>query len=158
MIDLMDMDQQITELHEQIKTARGSQLLLKAHLASLNANPTCDDIRAKITALELEKEELMSRREDFRSGKIQAVSIEEKELAEERMKYWAKKAESRKQIFMELWAIVGDLVPERQKKHELWVGNSSIWVFLWNLLISPCQIELGLEGDEDTGSQDMKVE
>lgn len=119
---LIDMEQQIKGIKEQIKTARGYQRLLKARLASLNATSTADDIRANITTLELKKEELSSRLQDIRTGQIKAVRAEERELADQALQDWAKKADSRKQIFLELWAIARDMMPEGQTKEKLWVS------------------------------------
>ncbi|KAL8768432.1 MAG: hypothetical protein Q9209_005338 [Squamulea sp. 1 TL-2023] len=133
------MDKQIKDLQSQIETAKGHQMLLKAHLASLKATSTPDDIRANITALELEKEELTTRLEDFRSGRIKPILPEERELVDQTFRDWTKKAETRKQIFLEMWAIVGDVMPEGVTKKSLWV-------------------ELGLESDVVGGNQDIEVE
>ncbi|KAI4272488.1 MAG: hypothetical protein LQ337_005269 [Flavoplaca oasis] len=116
----IDMEQQIKEVEEQIKTARGYQRLLKARLSSLNATSTADDIRANITTLELEKEQLSSRLEDIRTGRLKPVTAEERELADQALQDWVKKADSRKHIFLELWAIARDMMPEGQTKEQLW--------------------------------------
>ncbi|KAL8779906.1 MAG: hypothetical protein Q9213_006728 [Squamulea squamosa] len=133
------MDNQIKDLQSQIETAKGHQMLLKAHLASLKATSTPDDIRANITALELEKEELMTRLEGFRSGKIKPASLEERELVDRKLREWTEKAEARKRIFLEMWDVVGDVMPEGVTKGGLWA-------------------ELGLEDDGVRGNQDMEVE
>lgn len=124
-----DMERQIQELQEQIQTARGYQRLLKANLASLNATSTSDDIQANVTALELEKEALALQLEGFRTGRIRPVAAEEKEQMDQTLQEWTRKADSRKHIFMELWAIVRDLIPAGQTKDQLWVGISSLLCF-----------------------------
>ncbi|CAO1602743.1 hypothetical protein XANCAGTX0491_006344 [Xanthoria calcicola] len=132
-----DMERQIKELQEQVKTARGYQRLLKATLASLNATSTSDDVRANVTALELEKEALGLQLEGFRTGRIRPVAAEEKERVDQTLQEWTRKADSRKHIFMELWAIVRDVIPAGQTKDQLWA-------------------ELGLERDGgDGGSREV---
>ncbi|KAL8851072.1 MAG: hypothetical protein Q9221_003968 [Calogaya cf. arnoldii] len=125
----IEMEAQIKQLQAQVQTARGYQRLLKANLASLNAASTSDDVRANVTALELEKEELSIRLEDFRTGRITAVTAEEKDVVEQTLQHWITKADSRKHIFMELWAVVRDVIPEGQKKDQLWVGTTSCGIF-----------------------------
>ena len=148
---LIDMEQQIKEVEEQVKTARGYQRLLKARLSSLNATSTADDIRAKITTLELEKEQLSSQLEDIRTGKITPVTAEEREVADQALQAWAKKADSRKQIFLELWAIARDMMPEGQTKEQLWVSIIPLQCFPM-FTDSPNQDELGLEIDGEGAS------
>ncbi|KAL8659139.1 MAG: hypothetical protein Q9226_000603 [Calogaya cf. arnoldii] len=116
----IDMEAQIKQLQEQVRTARGYQRLLKANLASLNAASTSDDVRANVTALELEKEELSIRLEDLCTGRITAVTAEEKDVVEQTLQHWITKADARKHMFMELWAIVRDVIPEGQTKDQLW--------------------------------------
>ncbi|KAL8711054.1 MAG: hypothetical protein Q9220_004435 [cf. Caloplaca sp. 1 TL-2023] len=117
------------ELKEQLEALRGNERLLKANVATLEASPTTNDIQANISVLELEKEELMERLEKLRSGKVEAVSPAEREAVEKERIDWMRKAESRKRVFMEMWAIAGDRLPTGQTKAQLWD-------------------ELGLEDDE----------
>ncbi|KAL9005026.1 MAG: hypothetical protein Q9188_002175 [Gyalolechia gomerana] len=107
-------------LKEDIDTARGYERLLKANVAALRAGPSVDDIRAKITALELEKEELSDHLEGLRSGRIKPPSQIEKQAVDKAWDDWRRKAESSKRVFMELWAIVQEGLPERRTKEQLW--------------------------------------
>ncbi|KAL8735598.1 MAG: hypothetical protein Q9166_000767 [cf. Caloplaca sp. 2 TL-2023] len=134
--DSTSTDQQIKALQEQVKIARGYERLLKATLVSLNATSSSNDLHANIIALEIEKEELTERLEDFRSGKVKPVPLKEKERVDKALDDWTRKANSRKQIFMDLWAIVRDELPEPIKGH------------LWS--------ELGLESDSDGVIDDME--
>ncbi|KAL9031209.1 MAG: hypothetical protein Q9196_000745 [Gyalolechia fulgens] len=114
---------------EAMDTARGYERLLKAHLAALRAGPSVDDIRADITALELEKEELSDRLEGLRSGRIEPRSETEKEAVDKAWDDWRRKVESSKRGFREMWATVREALPERPTMEQLWD-------------------ELGLEDDE----------
>ncbi|KAL8701913.1 MAG: hypothetical protein Q9224_000267 [Gallowayella concinna] len=128
MTDLSTIDQRTQDLQRQIKTAKGHERLLKAHLASLNTTSTSDDTRARITMLELEKDKLIQRLEELRSGRINAVSTaEERERVDRELDDWTKKAKSRKEIFMELWAFVLDGLPEGKTKGQIWVGGDEVF-------------------------------
>ncbi|KAL9602942.1 MAG: hypothetical protein Q9219_001467 [cf. Caloplaca sp. 3 TL-2023] len=105
---------------QHIEKARGYERLLKARLAGLHARPSIDDIRASITALELQREELVDRLEALRSGRVEQVPSKEQEVVEEAWREWKSKAKSRKRIFMEMWAIIQDELPEGQTKEQLW--------------------------------------
>ena len=115
------MVREVEHLQEQIETARSYERLLKANLAALRARPSIDDVRAKVTALELEKEDLTDRLEGLRSGKVKTVSVEDKERVEMAWIQWKNKVDSRKRIFTEMWAMVQDGLPEGQTKEQLWV-------------------------------------
>lgn len=121
MTESNEMDERIEGLRSQVRTARGYERLLKAELASVNATSSSNDVRANVRALELEKEELTIRLEGFRSGRIKAVPLEEKEMVDAALDDWTRKAISRKRIFMELWAIVRDGLPRGKTIGQLWV-------------------------------------
>lgn len=120
------VDQEAEKLQDQIETARSYERLLKANLAALRAGPSVEDIRANVTSLELEKEELMDRLDGLRSGETKLVTSTEKEAVGEAWIDWKKKADSRKRIFMEMWTIIWDELPEGQTKEQLWVRSDPI--------------------------------
>ncbi|KAL9000820.1 MAG: hypothetical protein Q9169_000574 [Polycauliona sp. 2 TL-2023] len=124
-----DLEQQIKDAEEQVKTTRCCQRILKAGLASLNAADKSDDIHSNITILELEKEELSIRLKGFRTGKILPVTAEEKKTADQQLQHWAGEAASRRRMFMELWAMVKEFLPEGQSKDQLWVGITDVQRF-----------------------------
>ncbi|KAL8737707.1 MAG: hypothetical protein Q9181_001425 [Wetmoreana brouardii] len=131
MTDSVVADELIKYLQKEIDTAKGYEKLLKANLAALDAEPSMKDIRANVTMLELEKEELAHRLERLRSGKIKPVPAAEREAAQKAWTQWTRKADSRKRIFMGMWrGIVQDVLPKDQTKEQLWE-------------------ELGLESDRD---------
>ncbi|KAL8840571.1 MAG: hypothetical protein Q9170_001257 [Blastenia crenularia] len=114
------VDTQAKQLQEQLDIAKGYERLLRARLAALQAGPSIDDLHANVTALELEKEDLTDHLERLRSGKVKPVPPAEKEAADKTWKEWRKKEDSRKRIFMEMWAIVLDELPIGQTKEQLW--------------------------------------
>ncbi|KAL8943256.1 MAG: hypothetical protein Q9216_001167 [Gyalolechia sp. 2 TL-2023] len=122
-------DQEVKRLEEDIDAARGYERLLRANLASLHAGPSADDIRARITALELEKEELSDHLDGLRSGRTRPLSQKEKEAVDKALDDWRRKAGPRKRAFVKMWAIVREEWPGRQTREQLWD-------------------ELGLEDDE----------
>ncbi|KAI4127627.1 MAG: hypothetical protein LQ338_003122 [Usnochroma carphineum] len=119
-------DSQIKHLVKQIESSRGYERLLKAQLAALDTEASVDDLRADITTLELEKEELTDRVEALRSGEVKLVPLAEKEAVDKDWAEWKRKAESRKGIFMEMWAMIQDGLPEGQSKEGLWVRRMFI--------------------------------
>ncbi|KAL8706220.1 MAG: hypothetical protein Q9201_000726 [Fulgogasparrea decipioides] len=131
MNDSVAADEVIKSLQKEIDTAKGYEKLLQANLAALDAEPSMNDIRANVTILELEKEELAHHLERLRSGKIKPVRAAEREAVEMVWTEWARKADSRKRIFMGMWrGIVRDVLTKGQTKEQLWE-------------------ELGLESDGD---------
>ncbi|KAI4097073.1 MAG: hypothetical protein LQ344_000482 [Seirophora lacunosa] len=131
MNDAVAAEKHIGYLQQQIETARGYERLLKAKLAALRARPSINEVRVDITTLELEKSELTDRLERLRSWKTKAVPLAEKEAADKAWAEWKRKAESRRRIFVEMWAVVVDGLSEGGLTKEV----------LWE--------ELGLEKDED---------
>lgn len=122
MKDAVAAEKHIGYLQQQIETARGYERLLKAKLAALRARPSINEVRADITTLELEKSELTDRLERLRSWKTKAVPLAEKEAADKAWAEWKRKAESRRRIFVEMWAVVVDGLSEGGlTKEVLWV-------------------------------------
>ncbi|KAL8978573.1 MAG: hypothetical protein Q9177_006370 [Variospora cf. flavescens] len=130
MTESMAAETQFGQLQQEIETAKGYERLLKAKLAALQAGPSIEDLGAAITTLELEKVELTDRLEGLRSGKIKPVPLAETEAADKAWAVWKRKSESRRRIFVELWAVVVDGLPEGLTKEGLWE-------------------QLGLENDEN---------
>ncbi|KAL9019465.1 MAG: hypothetical protein Q9185_003256 [Variospora sp. 1 TL-2023] len=130
MTESVAAETQLGQLQQEIETARGYERLLKAKLAALQAGPSIEDLGAAITTLELEKVELTDRLEGLRSGKIKPVPLAETEAADKAWAVWKRKSESRRRIFVELWAVVVDGLPEGLTKEGLWE-------------------QLGLEKDDD---------
>ncbi|KAI4142812.1 MAG: hypothetical protein LQ341_003104 [Variospora aurantia] len=120
MTESVAAETQFGQLQQEIETARGYERLLKAKLAALQAGPSIEDLGAAITTLELEKVELTDRLEGLRSGKIKPVPLAETEAADKAWAVWKRKSESRRRIFVELWAVVVDGLPEELTKEGLW--------------------------------------
>lgn len=129
MTDVVATNEQIESLKREIERIKGYERLLKTSLIALTARPSIDDIRANITALGLRKEELADWLEKLRSGKIEPVPSAERETVERALAEWRRKAETRKNIFCEMWAIVQDGLSEGQTKKQLWVGTIFISSF-----------------------------
>ncbi|KAI4185533.1 MAG: hypothetical protein L6R41_004078 [Letrouitia leprolyta] len=113
-------DEEVKRLEEDIDTAKGHEKLLRANLAALLASSSVDDILANIVALELEKEELSDHLVKLQSRKIKLSFLAEKEAVDKTWDDWKRKAESSKKVFMEMWTLVRDGLPEGQKGERLW--------------------------------------
>lgn len=81
-----------------------------------------DDLLADITTLELEKEELTDRLEGLRSGKIGPIPLAKREAVDQVWADWKRTTESQTRIFVEMWTVVLDGLPEGKTKEQLWVG------------------------------------
>lgn len=123
--ELADMDKEIASLRESIATTKANEKLLKANLAAVNAMTSTDELRSQIIALELEKNEILGRLVQLRSGSVKPVSTEAKEEAEKTWRLWSKKAASRKRICLDVWSYCTEELPEGQTKEDLWVRELS---------------------------------
>ncbi len=115
------MDKEIADLRESIAIAKANEKLLKANLHAVNATLSTADLHASVTALELEKKEILARLGPLRSGSVKPVSPEEKAEVEKAWTQWSRMANIRKKICMEFWAYCTEELEGEQAKEELWV-------------------------------------
>ena len=131
------MDREITQLREEIAIAKGEERILKANLITLNARMSTQDIRASLIALEAQKKDILSRLDPLRSGSIKPVSPQEKAEVDQAWRLWNSRANTRKKVCMEVWALVTEEMPDGKTKEELWVRrpalNSKILLTLFAL-------------------------
>ena len=141
------MDAEITTLRETIATAKANEKLLRANLASVNATMSTEELRTSVKVLEREKKEILGRLGPLRKGDVKPVLPEEKEKVDLSWKAWERKANGRKKIFLEVWAMCTEQMEEGKTREELWVGRTFPG---WEDLIAnvDLQEEWGLEGDE----------
>ncbi|KAL9586119.1 MAG: hypothetical protein Q9212_001100 [Teloschistes hypoglaucus] len=114
------VEERIERLQKQVQTARGYERLLKTNLAALEAEPSTTDMRAKVIALELEKEELADRLRRLRAGEVKPVSSAEREALEADLAEWKGKAQRRKSIFWDMLAMAQEGLAEVKTKEQLW--------------------------------------
>ena len=120
--DLAAMDAEITTLRETIGTAKATEKLLRANLASVNATMSTEELRARVTVLEREKKDILGRLGPLRAGEMKPVLPEEKMKVDKEFSQWEKIARKRKQICLELWAMCTEQMEEGKTREELWVG------------------------------------
>ena len=119
--DLAAMDMEIADLHESIASAKGNEKLMRAKLVSVNATLSTEELRSRMSLLDLEKKEMVARLGPLRSGHVKPVLQEDKEAVDKAWKEWSRKASSRKKICMELWAISTEEMEPGKTREELWV-------------------------------------
>ena len=119
--DLAAMDKEIAKLGETVATAKANEKLLRANLISVNATLSTEELRSIVSLLEFEKKEIVARLVGLRSGNVKPVSPEEKEAVDKTWREWSRKANSRKKIFAELWAIVTEEMEPGKTSKDLWV-------------------------------------
>ena len=122
--NLAAMDKEIADHRESISTLKANEKLLRSNLASVNATMSTDELRSNVYSLETEKTELLARLALLRKGDVKPVSIEQKAEVNHLWGLWKRKADGRKMIAMELWAIGTDNLPDGKTKADVWVGNS----------------------------------
>ncbi|KAL2045568.1 hypothetical protein N7G274_001996 [Stereocaulon virgatum] len=127
--DLAAMDAEITSLRETITTAKATEKLLRANLASVNATMSTEELHASVTVLEREKKDILGRLGPLKTGNVKPVLPEEKIKVDKEFSRWEKIAGKRKKICLELWAMCTEQMEEGKTREELWE-------------------EWGLEGDE----------
>ena len=115
------MDREIAEHRESIATLKANEKLLRSNLASVNATVSTDELRSNVDSLGAEKAELLARLGPLRKGDVKPVSIEQKAEVDRLWSVWKRKAEGRKRIAMELWAMGTDTLPEGKTKGDVWV-------------------------------------
>ena len=115
------MDKDIHELRETITIARAQEKILRANLIAVNATVTVDDLRAHVITLESEKQGALDRLSLLKAGTFTPISAQEQDEVEKARKEWARKANSRKKICMELWGFCTEELEEGQAKQDLWV-------------------------------------
>lgn len=130
--DLAAMDKEIANLRESIATAKANEKLMRANLISVNATLSTEELRSSVSLLEMEKKDIIGRLVPLRSGNVKPVLPEEKEAVDKAWREWSRKANSRKKICMELWAVSTEEMEPGKTKEELWV-----W---WLLLRMTCRV------------------
>ena len=120
--DLAAMDKSIAEHRESIAGLKTNEKLLRSNLASINAIMSTDELRSNVHSLEGERAELQARLAPLRQGDVKPVSIEQKAEVDRLWGEWKKKAEARKKIAMEFWAMGMEALPEGKTKAEVWVS------------------------------------
>lgn len=115
------MDKEIADLRETIATAKANERLMRANLISVNATLSTEELRSSVSLLEIEKEEIIARLGPLRSGNAKPVLPEEKEAVDKVWREWSRKASSRKNICMELWAVCTEEMESGKTKEDLWV-------------------------------------
>ncbi|KAI4260913.1 MAG: hypothetical protein LQ352_000068 [Teloschistes flavicans] len=116
----MATDERIERVQKQVRTARGCERLLKAKIAALDAEPSVMEIRANVMILELEKEELADRLRRLQAGEAKPVPSADREAVEAEVTEWKRKAQRRKKIFWDMWAMAQDGLSEIKSKEQLW--------------------------------------
>ena len=119
--DLAAMDKEIADLRETIATARANEKLLRANLISVNATLSTEELRGRVSLLELEKKETTARLDALKSGNVKPVLPEEKEAVDKAWREWSRKARLRQKICLELWAFSTEEMEPGKTKAELWV-------------------------------------
>lgn len=128
------MDREIETLRDSIAIAKSNEKLLRANLASVNATLSTEELRTKVSTLEIEKEETLGRLGLLRSGNVKPVLPEEKQVVDKEWKEWSKKAGVRKKICLEMWGFCNEEMAEGQTREGLWV-DILLFLCLWLVLI-----------------------
>lgn len=142
------MDKEINSLRETISTIKSNEKLLRSNLASVNATMSTEELYASIQTSEHEKTELLTRLGPLRRGDTKPVEAEEKARVDRLWQHWRAKAEGRKRMALELWAMGTQGLPEGKTCREFWASCIFSRHNVQGTIADCTQEELGLEGDD----------
>ena len=120
--DLAAMDAEIAALRNEIANAKATERLLRTGLASVSATLSTDELGLAVALLEHDKREFLARLGPLRKGDVKPILPEEKAKVDWEWVMWGKKANARKKIGLELWAICTEEIEEGKTREELWVS------------------------------------
>lgn len=104
------MDAKTTRLRDETTALRAEEKELRSSLREGAARIPLPELKASVTALELQKAELLARLAKLQGGNLKPVTAEEREQVNREHKNWAKCASNRKKIRMELWKEIEGLI------------------------------------------------
>lgn len=100
------MDIETTRLREETTALKAEEKELRHALREGAAQVPLTELKASVTALELNKAELVARLAKLQGGNLKPVSAEQREEVNREHRKWAKCASSRKKIRLELWRVI----------------------------------------------------
>lgn len=94
--------------------------MLRNTLAALNSTLSTTDLVSAVQALEAERSEIVVRLAALKAGKVKMVTKQERDEAEREWKKWSGTAKRREKISREMWKLIEDSLPGKEKKAEIW--------------------------------------
>ena len=115
------MTEQMNALKEQITAAKAEYKTLTTSLNALQSTVTTADLRECVHELELARKELLGRLTPLRSGHVHPVPLAERDRLDHESVIARRDARSRKRIFDDFWALLGDHLPDGMSPSDVWV-------------------------------------
>ncbi len=88
----------------------------------MNSTLSTANLLSSVTALEVERNETVSRLHDLKAGSAKKVTAAERQAVDEEWKKMCAVAKRREKIAMEFWGVVEDGTEDREKLPELREG------------------------------------
>jgi 26S proteasome regulatory subunit, ATPase 3, interacting protein len=121
--DLAVMDTLTQKLRDETSELDTTAKSLRSTLSSLNSTMSTADLRASVTSMEAEREEILVRLTARRAGTVQPVSKEEKEEVDKQVNMWDKIVTRRTRIVRDMWGQIAEGLPEGMQATELKVSS-----------------------------------
>lgn len=129
-IDLAALDERITKLRAELTSAKTTEKNTKLHLTALSNVMTTEELKAKVSELESEKQSLLASVAQLKQANVAPVSAADRATMEEAHAVWSKHVRTRKTICKELWWKCLEAMPEGEIADELWVRSIRLWGYI----------------------------
>jgi hypothetical protein len=106
------MTAEIEALRNETAALKTQEKSLKTNLMAVSNTMSTAALRAAVSSLQAEKQELADRLFPLRSGDVKPISEEEMSKVEQELKKWSHAVRTRAKIRRDLWTIVRDGCPE----------------------------------------------
>ena len=116
---LAALDTTINNLRTETSTLQATAKTLRGTLGTLNATLSTADLVSSMTGLKEEKAEIVRRLETLKAGKAKKVTKKEMDAVDDEMKKWTGVARRREKIVNDMWRLIEDALPDRERREEV---------------------------------------
>ncbi|KAF2868885.1 Tat binding protein 1-interacting protein-domain-containing protein [Massariosphaeria phaeospora] len=117
--NLAALNTTINDLRTSTTNLQATAKTLRSTLASLNSTLSTADLIANVAALEAEQAQIRARLELLKAGKAKKVTKKEMDGVDEEWKKWQGVARRREKVSAEMWRLIEDVLPDREKRGEV---------------------------------------
>jgi 26S proteasome regulatory subunit (ATPase 3-interacting protein) len=115
-------------LNDETVSLNATLKSLRSTYATLNSTLSTADLRESIAVIGPERTQILERLGALRSGSVQPVSKEEKDIIDKESKVWEKAVAVRKSIAEDMWGAIAEGLPGKAEEDTLRVC-SSLYLF-----------------------------
>ncbi|KAL5396043.1 hypothetical protein PMIN06_007888 [Paraphaeosphaeria minitans] len=119
---LAALEAKTIDLRTRAAAVQSTAKTLRATLATLNSMLSTADLVAEVTAMEVEKADILGRLESLRAGKAKKVTKRERDEVERAWEKWGKIARKRQKLSKEVWEYVDTCLDDAGQDREQKAG------------------------------------